>query len=269
MLQHLKKVVNISTGVELPLTTDICSILTLSPVFMDEALMRKSVDEDEEESKSSHKEEEEFIVSFDLKAHHPKTGEIHHRDPAEVEGVLGATQDLNLSSSLNLNESLGRSRGSGLRKKAPRYADVEMDDNVARQSMVSLVGGTSDVPMLRLDPTYYGPAPVSDRQGGRGSSIVYSPRLNTPRDKHSLLARSLQSKVRAAAAGGEETGLLDDNGGRRGEVKLAGVRSSFGGPGESNNSVRELSRGSRTRLSRYGFDGAISGTAFPNHVCLN
>ena len=122
----------------------------------------------------------------------------------------------------------------------------------------TIVRGTADVPMLQLDPGYYGEnrEVLTEHRG-----IIVSPRLNIPRDRNSLLARSLLSKVVAGQAPVE--GLLDDQEGK-GSILLArvGDKSSLHQRIRRDASVRDLSRGARARLSRYGFDTNTVGASY-------
>jgi hypothetical protein len=132
------------------------------------------------------------------------------------------------------------------------------------------------MPILALDASHYGTPPAEKIS----SNLVMSPQFSIPRDKNSLLARSLQSRVSAGPGGGVvDNELLDDHD-DRGHIRLAKVGLGLGSgqgymrsdPAPANNvgHVRDLSRGARTRLSRHGFQDAVSGDVvlFTKLVCL-
>ena len=239
-------------GVELPMSKEPCSILTLSPVYADAAL---STHTDDDESKAGSEDDLGFMVSFDLRAFHPVDGEIQHRDLIAVEAIAdGRTLDVSVE-----EEKLGRSpaRSTGrITERSPakrvksRYEGLEPE-----AESDTIVAGTVEIPVLKLDPSYYGENRDSPAERG---GITVSPRLNIPRDKKSLLARALLSKVVAGHVTDE--GLLEDHD-DKGSILLArvGDKSSFAAQLQKDASFRDLSRGARARLSRFGFDANIMG----------
>ena len=256
ILRNVRKRDEDFLGIELPMSRELCSIMTLSPVYTDEALSPQSDDE----SKAGSEDPMDFLVSFDLRAFHPRNGELQHRDLIATEAltdgrILDASMEGDNASSLSpVRRSTGRTPERSTPKKTkPRYESLE-----AEGESDTIVRGTADVPMLQLDPGYYGEnREVSTEHRG----IIVSPRLNIPRDRNSLLARSLLSKVVAGQAPDE--GLLDDQEGK-GSILLArvGDKSSLPQRIRRDASVRDLSRGARARLSRYGFDTNIVGASY-------
>ena len=240
-------------GIELSLSKEPCGILTLSPVYADDAL---STHADDDEGKSGSDDDLGFMVSFDLRAFHPVDGEIQHRDLVAAEAITdGRSLDVSVE-----REKSGRSplRSTGrITDRSPakrgrsRYEGLEPE-----AESDTIVGGTVEVPVLKLDPSYYGENREVPAESGR---IMVSPRLNIPRDKKSLLARALLTKVVAGQVSDE--GLLEDHDGKGG-ILLARVddKSSFPKQMQRDASVRDLSRGARARLSRFGFDANIIGT---------
>lgn len=262
-------------GIELALSPDNCSLLSLSPLYMDEALSRGSSaggreHVDDGKSSSDGEADNDFIVSFDLKAFHPRDGEVMHGDAVRAEGVtdLGASGPVK---SIGADSPL-RVRGSTAPRRAVAYPSDESDSVESD----ALVGGTAEVSKLILDPSYYGTVSQAQESARtpKQSGIVFSPRLHIPRDKNSLLARSLLSKVVAGADSGRDGTLLDDND-DRGLLRLARPGSASGVSRNeiastsysAGQQVREMSRGARTKLSRYGFQDAFTGTLFCLFIC--
>jgi len=124
----------------------------------------------------------------------------------------------------------------------------------------SLVEGDSDASSLRLDPQYYASnrGPPSDA-GSFGEVANDAPRFYGPRDKHSLMARTMQAPLVARDklrrdAHLQPSDILDDvSRAQYPYTNRAGPQHLGGNFGQ----VRELTRGARTRLNRHGFEGAM------------
>jgi hypothetical protein len=265
----LLKNVNKSGGfdVELYITTDPCPLLTSAPVYVDLFMGygKKIYEEGSEDGKVSEGDEEEFMVSFDLKAHDPKT----HREIEDHEEISADAPQTGMPPRRDSE------RRSSRPKQRPSYRPVDPRDE-RDIDLSPIVRGQPGMPILALDASHYGTPPAEKIS----SNLVMSPQFSIPRDKNSLLARSLQSRVSAGPGGGVVDNELLDDQDDRGHIRLAKVGLGLGSgqgymrsdPAPANNvgHVRDLSRGARTRLSRHGFQDAVSGDVvlFTKLVCL-
>lgn len=175
-------------------------------------------------------------------------------------------------------ERLSSSGFSRTRISQSRRGDDDDDQSEIAESIVS---GTSEQSNYRLDPSYYyskrryaegsggGIAARDDGDGPAPASEAITGRLGVPKDRQSLLALSMQSKLGPDSKGGHRgpTDLLEPDK-RQGafytgeEVKVAPL-SKVGVAGNASH-VRELTRGAKSRLNRHGFNQVIADSAAPS-----
>ena len=290
-------------GVELALRVDdVCTVLSPHPVFRDPvaggaAKMRSSQKRGEENDGGQRRgnEEQAILLGFDLLAFHTLLGEVANGadvtelaegdDYAREEGRAPAFDDSSETSSDPLKVSSKKDKGtvprgkslSVSKSKVPKHADD------AESLVDSIVEGDSIASTLRLDPSYYGGPEKEPSEISFAPSQVSDVRLTIPRDRTSLLARSMQTRL---ASRGKEFLAKEDRGayvddvplipasrerpsfmpsaGDRGDGRYVAAHSTAYVPPRSVVPVtgtslhtRELSRAARSKLSRHGFTAAI------------
>jgi hypothetical protein len=275
---------------------ELCGVLSPNPVFRWVNSKKESKELGRTGSAAAAAAEEDSIVmGFDLHAFSPAKAKIEHgyeltsrdqeaiKDSAYEEEVVAASADDKESDDAEGSEDLSRPPKKGIApSKTPR--DTARDDD--EESLPdSIVGGDSVSSVLRLDRQFYtSERSVSgdiEREGQlmfiRSSAARDEPLI--PKDRNSLLARSLMAKLAPSVKPLPSASLqqaahvlsvvsaprglpVEDDGpapSRPGGMQRAPIsRASgtswpvFSEPGKATH-VRELSRASRARLGRYGF----------------
>jgi hypothetical protein len=154
-----------------------------------------------------------------------------------------------------------------------RFVDDEAE------AVASIVTGDSEHSSIRLDYDYYRSKRASMKAGKQDAmpptmaDIELDPpsdkHFRVPRDKSSLLAQSLQTKLVSKVQGQSDT--IDPRSARRishgtpfiGEDLQAAPKTMVTVMNGNAAYVRELTRGARSRLNRHGFDGALQDSALP------
>ena len=168
------------------------------------------------------------------------------------------------------------STSTSKRKKSSANDDYDSDGTYSVSE--SIVGGDSENSNLVLDPLLYSGRHYIVPHTKRNEVVAYeseqqNSQFNIPRDRGSLLAQTMQAKLKVGSSergkGRGDYDLLEDYEGgvpnpqtNRGDVNSAvGVGMTRSGvtmvTAGAVNHARELSRGARSRLGRHGFDGAI------------
>ncbi|KAJ1442329.1 hypothetical protein B484DRAFT_442214 [Ochromonadaceae sp. CCMP2298] len=191
-------------------------------------------------------------------------------------GTLGKTEDRDML----VRESLRSTRelGGTLRSRTR-----DLDDDAASLPD-SIVTGDSHHSSLRLDALYYTSqgrtrdprsqsgagwdalSERSDEAGGMRGMTMRDTRFSVPRERTSLLAQSLQSKLVSQEHAGQNllqsreqlpagAGIPPQR--RDGPMTVAPKTMASSNAAH----MREISRGGRSRLNRHGFDGAIVDTS--------
>jgi hypothetical protein len=229
-----------SLSIELELETDdLCRLISPNLIFRDDHQpSKKSQDEGNEET--------EIVVGFDLKVFDRKReykhGDLFEDDDAE-----------------SIDEASVDAASPRRRKPVIHPSSVRgNDDDISPEP--SLVGGSSEAPSLRLDYQFYGTI-----EGSLGSldQDRYFPKdftrntLLPPTDPNSLLRRSL--KTHLSDADKKKPVVQDEDYlEARGEgVRVAPRPLLEGGNNSFASHAREMTRASKSRLSRHGFSDAI------------
>lgn len=182
--------------------------------------------------------------------------------------------------------------------KQSRISSIASDrrpegDDDAESITDSLVGGDVDASSLRLDPRYYSrrvdaddvmsvTSNISEGIGfgsGGGTGGYGGSQISVPRDRNSLLARTMQAKVLTKDAmrrGDKGTDLRSDRfddraGGVASDARLFGDRfdpadlraapKTTVAAATTATYTRDISRAARSRLSRHGFHGTMQDSA--------
>ncbi len=218
-------------------------------------------------------------VGFDLKVVHPSAGELAHGD--DVDGLLcmadgdrrGADETVR-SRTPEWTEQVSMSdvgdEGSALHSKdskftknpvAPRGGSDDSDDRSVTESIVT---GTSEHSGFRLDPTYYFSGRQTSSPGRvrvQPESVVTKGRMSNAQvadDRQSLMGQSMQAMFRpfdkqSVHSMGE---LLIQNAQRDRQLSSKSISPLQINAAHS----RDVSRGAKSRLNRYGFQSAIEDT---------
>ena len=278
------------SGIELKLRNDdICSILSPKPVFADASADGMRAEQKGRSSEFEGKDPEgddssQFMnIQFTLSAFDAIRGEIEHEDEVAADREDAAvntksTKFVDDDDSYDARRSTDKLSSSSRHDKKPskvtissmRRRDHDDDDESVAES---LVGGDSVASSLRIDAHYY--ASGRERVVDDSPGAEESPRLVIPKDRSSLLARTMQAPLSARSKtrrpkGGD--GLLDDM-----DVYDNYVRPSLSSKDNVHASAgagfREISRGAKARLGRYGFDGigqgpdsGVSRTSLPKAI---
>ena len=160
-------------------------------------------------------------VGLDLQAVHKAMGKLEDGSDPEDWDVIDETmperrdRDRDLDDVLEVGKAVGKTE-----KKSPfatsRRRQAGRREEDAESVVESLVGGDSDSSVLRLDPEYYGegervPEPSLS---SRAVSEESDARLHIPRDRSSLLGRSLTTRLAAPAKylepDRDPSGLMED-----------------------------------------------------------
>jgi len=287
-LMHLQNSDSLDwSGVELKLRTDeICSIFSPKPVFIDSAFTdenradsKRAVKDFDDKDDVSNDDSARFMnINFKLSAFDTIKGEIEHMD--EVDANQDDTKEVasrntkflddDVDDESTMRRSTERKHSSARPERPERPSKIfsssrretrrDDDDDVSVAD--SLVGGDSVASSLRIDPRYY--ASVRERVVDDIAPTEDSPFLVVPKNKNSLLARSMQAPLAMRSSKSGKRDLLEDAdfgvdttravvGGR--ELRSSReVRASFGDMG----GFRDISRGAKARLGRYGFDGVVT-----------
>ena len=195
--------------------------------------------------------------------------------------VTGRGRDKGLRSLKPYRESTASSRkgiSASTSKRRKSTASDGYDSDGTYSVSESIVGGDSENSNLVLDPLLYSGRHHIGPHTKRNELVAYeseqlNSQFNIPRDRGSLLAQTMQAKLKI---GGLERGrgrgdndvLEDYEGGIPSQQTKRGDVDSTVGVGMTRSAVtmvtkggvnhaRELSRGARSRLGRHGFDGAI------------
>ena len=281
-----------SMGIELKMRNDdVCTWLSPKPLF-DMSKLRKlskslnnrrgksAKDEDDDEDEAS-------IIAFDLHAFDPVKGELSHLDDVDVrEGDsktskfkdYDAAEEKSYSKKTRMDEekypgAKADVMRSSISSKKPSYkvstksTRRERDDD--EESVAeSLVEGNSDFCSLRLDPQFYSGRGDADSDAFSVASFRSDNRISVPKDRNSLLYQSMNTKLHTAEPrkqlGGEiiqarevlesDSVLEHFKADSRRETLRAAPKTDVSAPAYT---LRELSRGARSRLSRHGYSGVI------------
>jgi Ca2+-binding EF-hand superfamily protein len=269
---------------ELKLQRDgLCAALTPKIIFHNDA--------DGDDDNTSH-----VVAGFMMKAFDSIQGELMHGDVAPVPMPMGAggTDFADDTSSLGGSErgNVDARDAAAKRRERPvpsarestgtrtRF-DSRYDDNGDLDSLAgSIVGGDSVASSLRLDPTYYSSQPRRETGGRFDRSLDgYDDTDADPlfvSNKNSLLARTMGAKLTTGPSGklarGPTAEVLDATPndvptsaalGGMGATATYRAASAGGAGGAVATTAaphtREMTRGTRSRLNRHGFEGAMCG----------
>jgi len=283
-----------SMGIELKMRNDeVCNILSPKPLFDLSKLRKTSRSLTTKKRGKSAKDEDddlvdEAIIAFDLKAFDPIKGELSHLDDVDVrEGDVRASKFKDFDDAdeklYSKKSRASDSKGGGSKdelvktsttsikkpsykvsaKSTRRYRDDD-EESIAD----SIVEGNSEVCSLRLDPNFYSGRGDADSDAFSVASFRSDNRISVPKDRNSLLFQSMNTKLHTAESrkknGGEimqarevldSDSVLDHfKSDRRETTMRAAAKTEVSAPSYS---LRELSRGARSRLSRHGYSGVI------------
>lgn len=278
-----------SMGVELKMRNDdVCTWLSPKPLFDMSKLRKASKSLNSRRGKGAKDEDDEeeaSIIAFDLQAFDPIKGELSHLDDVDVrEGDARASTFRDYDAAEEKSNSkkfrMGEEKYSGAKDeivkksssiKKPAYkvstkARRERD-NDEESIAESLVEGNSDVCSLRLDPNFYSGRGDADSDAFSVASFRSDNRISVPKDRNSLLYQSMNTKLHTAQPRKQQGGeimqarevlepdsVLEQFKPDRREVMRAVSKTEVSAPAYS---LRELSRGARSRLSRHGYSGVI------------
>lgn len=223
-----------------------------------------------------------ITIGFDLTAFDPARGEIKHGDEIDVQDDTTpikmpavALADHKAIDPKDGNQPEYKSTAPRPVKQktpvAPSKVQRTLTDDASSISD-SLVEGDAGASSLRLDMRYYGdqapqhlhhrphsqsPFTPSDAASVSSTASV-DPHFVLPRDPRSLLARAMQAKLVTRddlLSGSQPERELIETDERDYRTRGRGIGAM---PVTSANAhVREISRGARSRLNRYGFDDVI------------
>lgn len=230
-----------SLSIELELdTNDLCRLVSPNLIFQDEQKKIKEIDEEDPE-------ETDIIVGFDLKVFDKKReykhGDIFDEDDMQMEPEI---EDERLA--------LDTPR----KRKPVIYPSSVRGDDEDFGPAPSLVEGSSEASSLRLDYQYYGTFEGSLESRYQDQSFPKEftrTSLLPPSDPNSLLRRSLKTQLsddkKKLIVKDEE--FLE----ARGEGIRLDPRPTVEGIRVPASHTREMTRASKSRLSRHGFSDAI------------
>jgi hypothetical protein len=234
-----------SLSIELELETgELCRLVSPNLIFKGEQQHRVA--------ESDENEANEIVVGFDLKVF-DRRREYKHGDLYEDDDDDQETIDDDKSSVST------KRRKPIIHPSSVRGGPVDLDDFAPEPS---IVGGSSEASSLRLDFQYYGTFEDSLASRHQDYSFQREPlptrtALLPPSDPNSLLRRSLKTQLsdadRRKSAPQEDNEFLE----ARGEGTRADPRPLFDGSHRVAPHSREMTRASKSRLSRHGFSDAI------------
>lgn len=238
-----------------------CSIISPKPVMQDQetekvALDASAVRNSLDMMKSVRKSVESIRSSLEL-ANEPTS--LDFDEPSRA--MLGFDLQAFWGEELEHNQNIEHILREGLQekiappevvKKVRKSVEIIKEDSESEEvKSKSSVSEESDRSSLRLDAEYY----ASQRR-----QVYYSDSetdddkfIRVPKDKNSLLARSLKSKLISKNKVVDE--LLDYT---PQKIKMRVAPKTAIGASGNHIYYRELTRGAKTRLNRHGFDGVIT-----------
>lgn len=224
-----------SLSVELELdTTDLCRLVSPNLIFKDD------------QKKTKENEDTEIIVGFDLKVFDKKR-EYQHGDVFDEDDMEPEIDDE------KLKVDTPRKRRPVISASSARGDDEDFGPEP------SLVGGSSEASSLRLDYQFYGT--MEDSLGSHDQNPTFPKEftrtsLLPPSDPNSLLRRSLKTQLSDEKF--KRTTIQDEEYlEARGEGTRAASRPVLDEIHVPASHTREMTRGSKSRLSRHGFSDAI------------
>jgi hypothetical protein len=255
-----------SLSIELELeTAELCRLVSPNLIFLGEQSQQQRP------TGSDENEQTDIVVGFDLKVF-DKRREYKHGDILEGEDD---DDDENEPIDDDRSSASTRKRKPMIQPSTVKGGHVADYDDIEPEP--SIVGGSSEASSLRLDYQYYGT--YEDSLGSRHQDFSFQrePPMMTrttllpPSDPNSLLRRSLKTQLsdadRRKPFPPEDTEFLE----ARGEGTRADPRPVFDPNQRVAPHSREMTRASKSRLSRHGFSDAIgdsiihtSPTTLPN-----
>ena len=273
-------------GIELKLRSDdFCGIFSPKPVFVDSVALeehraeskRGLKDYDDRDNGPDEVDAMSMNINFKLTAFDAVKGEIEHQDTvaADVEdtregGTRVFDEDLD---DYAIRRSTDRLSASSRQRKPDRSSKVTLSTRRDRRDLAddddesiaeSLVGGDSNASSLRIDSRYYASGRV-DKYADESVVSDEPSHIAVPKDRGSLLARTMQAPLAARGKGGHPRGrddMLDDADPYDHTTRAIvsrDLRTSREFRASSEVGFREITRGAKARLGRYGFDGVVQG----------